>query len=396
VFDALRTPRGRGKETGSLYVVRPVDLLAGVMREIARRNGLAGPEIEDVLIGCVTQVGDQGQDIARLAAIEAGYGTGVPGVTLNRFCASGLEAVHQAAARVSAGWADLLVAGGVESMSRVKMGSDGGALWDPATQWSIGSVPQGISADLLATLRGITREEADRFALESQRRAVRARDSGAFDRGVAPVRDANGLVVLERDENPRPETTIEALAALPPAFETLGTAFALDAICRKAYPQVERIEHIHTAGNSSGIVDGAAAVLIGSRECGRRLGLEPRARIRSIAVVGDEPLLMLEGPIPATRLALARARMTLKDVDLFEVNEAFAAVVINWMRAFDVGPDRVNIHGGAIALGHPLGATGAMLLGTLLDALEDRGLAVGLVTLCVGGGMGIAAVLERV
>jgi len=396
VFDAVRTPRGKGKESGSLYVVRPVDLLAGVMRELLRRNGVPGPEVEDTIVGCVAQVGDQGQDIARLAALEAGFGNGVPGVTSNRFCASGLEAVNHAAAVVAAGWSDLMVAGGVESMSRVKMGSDGGAMWDAATQWSIGSVPQGISADLLATLRGVSREEADAFALQSQRRAVGARDGGAFDRSVVPVKDRNGLAILDKDEYPRSDATLEGLAALPASFETMGTAFALDAVTRKRYPHVERIRHIHTAGNSSGIVDGAAAVLVGSLDKGKALGLKPRARIRAAAVVGDEPLVMLEGPIPATRKALAKAGMTARDIDLFEVNEAFSAVVINWMRAFEADPARVNPNGGAIALGHPLGATGAMLLGTVLDALEDRGMGTGLVTLCVGGGMGIATVIERV
>jgi acetyl-CoA C-acetyltransferase len=327
--------------------------------------------------------------------MAAGYDYRAPGVTINRFCASGLEAVNHAAAMIVSGFADLVVAGGVESMSRVKMGSDGGALTDPTCQWDVGFVPQGISADLMATLHGITRMDVDAFACESQRRACASLDSGAF-RSVVPVVDRAGLVVLDRDEYPRQETTIESLGKLNAAFEAIGARFGLDSLTRRTYPQVERIQHIHTAGNSSGIVDGAAAVLIGSLEKGLSMGLKPRAKIRAAATVGDEPILMLDGPVPATRKAMARAGMVAKDIDLFEVNEAFAVVPIRYMREFDVPPDRLNANGGAIALGHPLGATGAMLVGTLLDALEERNMSTGLVTLCIGGGMGEATIFERV
>ncbi|MCB9729415.1 MAG: acetyl-CoA C-acetyltransferase [Deltaproteobacteria bacterium] len=396
IFDAVRTPRGRGKDSGSLYTVRPVELFATTLRALRDRNGLDTAQVEDVVAGCVTQTGDQGQCLARTAVLEAGYDQGVPGVTVNRFCGSGLEAVNHAAALVAAGYSDLVVAGGVESMSRVPMGSDGGALSDPAFVLGVGSVPQGISADLLATLRGITREDADAFAVESQARCARAQAAGHFDRSLVPVTDLSGLVILDRDEHPRPDTTLETLAKLKPSFEMMGTMFGLDAITRKAWPQVEAIRHIHHAGNSSGIVDGAAAVLIGSADKGRALGLRPRARIRSIAMVGDEPILMLDGPIPASRKALAKAGMEIGDIDRFEVNEAFATVPITFMRTLGVDHARLNVDGGAIALGHPLGATGAMLLGTCLDALEREGLGTGLVTLCIGGGMGIATIIERV
>jgi acetyl-CoA C-acetyltransferase len=315
---------------------------------------------------------------------------------VNRFCSSGLQAINEAAATIRAGWADLIVAGGVESMSRVKMGSDVGAMFDPQAQWRVGSVPQGISADLLATLRGITRDELDRFALESQRRAVVARDSGAFARSLATVSDVNGLPILAQDEYPRADTTLEGLSQLKPAFEVMGRQFAMDALARKVYPHVERIDHVHTAGNSSGIVDGAALMLVGSKEKGESLGLRPRARIVAAVSTGDEPLLMLTGPLPATRLALRRAGMQITDIDVFEVNEAFAAVPIVYAREFDVDPANLNIHGGAIALGHPLGATGAVVLNTALDLLEERNESVALATLCVGGGMGTATIIERV
>ncbi len=396
LFDAVRTPRGRGKDTGSLYTIRPIDLLARVLGALRDRNHLDTSQIDDVVIGCVTQTGDQGACIARFAALEAGYDLDAPGVTLNRFCGSGLQAINDAAAMVASGFYEAVVAGGVESMSRVKMGSDGGAIWDPATQWHVGSVPQGISADLLATLRGITREQADAFAVESQKRAAKAREEGKFGRSLVPVVDQNGLMVLEHDEYPRPETTLEKLAELQPSFEVMGRQFGLDALTKDRYPAVERIRHIHHAGNSSGIVDGAAAVLVATQEKGEALGLRPRARIRSVAVVGTDPVLMLAGPMPATRKALQKARMSAADIDLYEVNEAFAAVPIAFMDEMGVPHDKVNVHGGAIALGHPLGATGAMLMGTLLDALEDRDLSTGVVTLCIGGGMGIATVVERV
>ncbi|NJK31771.1 MAG: acetyl-CoA C-acyltransferase, partial [Deltaproteobacteria bacterium] len=314
----------------------------------------------------------------------------------NRFCASGLEACNQAAAMVASGYEDLVIGGGVESMSRVPMGSDGGAIWDPQTQWEVGSVPQGISADLLATLRGFDRKTVDEFAYASQRRAAEAIEHHRFDKSVVPVRDRNGLVVLERDEYPRPDTTLAGLAKLGPSFELIGKQFALDVLTKPRYPQVEAIEHVHTAGNSSGIVDGAAAVLFGSRKKGEALGLKARAKVRAIAATGSDPLLMLDGPLPATRKALNKAGMSISDIDLFEVNEAFASVPLTFMQEFDVPHDKVNVDGGAIALGHPLGATGAMLLGTLLDTLERTGKGVGLVTLCIGGGMGVATIIERV
>jgi acetyl-CoA C-acetyltransferase len=396
LFDAVRTPRGRGKETGSLYTVRPVDLLAQSLVALRDRNALPTDEVDDVVVGCVTQTGDQGACIARFAALAAGYDVDAPGVTLNRFCGSGLQAINDAAAMVASGYYDLVIAGGVESMSRVKMGSDGGAIWDPRIQWEVGSVPQGISADLLATLRGITRGDVDRFALASQQRAVEAIEHHRFDRSIVPVRDVNGLTILARDEYPRPDTTLEGLAALTPAFEAMGKQFGLDALTRGKYPHVERIEHIHHAGNSSGIVDGAAAQIVATREKGQALGLRPRALVRSVAVVGTDPILMLAGPMPATQRALRKAGMEPSDVDLYEVNEAFAAVPLAFMQELGVPHEKVNVNGGAIALGHPLGATGAMLMSTLLDALEDRNLSTGVVTLCIGGGMGIATVVERV
>ena len=396
LFDAVRTPRGRGKETGSLYSVRPVDLLAQSLAALRDRNALPTEEVDDVVVGCVTQTGDQGACIARFAALAAGYDVDAPGVTLNRFCGSGLQAINDAAAMVASGYYDMVIAGGVESMSRVKMGSDGGAIWDPRTQWEVGSVPQGISADLLATLRGITRDDVDRFALASQRRAVEAIEHHRFDRSLVPVKDGNGLTILARDEYPRPDTTLEGLAGLTASFEAMGKQFGLDALTRGKYPHVERINHIHHAGNSSGIVDGAAAQIVATREKGQALGLRPRALVRSVAVVGTDPILMLAGPMPATQKALRKAGMEPGDIDLYEVNEAFAAVPLAFMQELDVPHEKVNVNGGAIALGHPLGATGAMLMSTLLDALEDRNLTTGVVTLCIGGGMGIATVIERV
>jgi acetyl-CoA C-acetyltransferase len=396
VFDAVRTPRGKGKRSGSLHVVRPVDLLAGTLRAIRDRNELDTRHVDDVIAGCVTQTGEQGACIARFAALTAGYDQVASGVTINRFCASGLEAVNQAAAMVASGYYDLVVAGGVESMSRVPMGSDGGAIWDPQTQWEVGSVPQGISADLLATMRGFSRDDVDRFALESQKRAAEAIEKHAFDRSLVPVEDRAGLTILDRDEHPRPDTTLEGLGKLSASFETIGRQFGLDALTKPIYPQIERIDHVHTAGNSSGIVDGAAAVLVASKEKGAELNLKPRARIKALACIGSEPMLMLDGPLPVTRKVLAKAGMEIGDIDLFEVNEAFASVPMSYMQEFDVDHARVNVNGGAIALGHPLGATGAMLLGTLLDAMEDRDVSTGLVTLCIGGGMGVATILERV
>jgi acetyl-CoA C-acetyltransferase len=396
IFDSVRTPRGRGKDSGSLYTIRPVDLLAQTLVALRDRNDLDTAQVEDVVVGCVTQAGEQGSCIARFAALEAGYDVDAPGVTVNRFCGSGLQALNEAACMVASGFHDLVIAGGVESMSRVKMGSDGGAIWDPATQWNVGSVPQGVSADLLATLRGITRNDVDQFAVDSQTRAVDALEKGRFRRSVVPVKDINGLTVLDRDEFPRPGTTVQKLGELEPSFTMMGQQFGLDSLTKARYPHVERINHIHHAGNSSGIVDGAAAIIVASKEKGAAMGLKPRAKIRSIAVVGTDPILMLAGPMPASRRALAKAGMKPSDIDLWEVNEAFAAVAIAFIRELEIDPKRVNVNGGAIALGHPLGATGAMLMGTLIDALEDQNKTTGAVTLCIGGGMGIATVVERV
>jgi len=396
IYDAVRTPRGRGKSNGSLHTVRPVDLLVTTLDALRARNGFDTAAIDDVVVGCVTQVGDQGQCIARTAALLAGYDFDAPGVTLNRFCGSGLEAVNHAAAMVGSGFFDLVVAGGVESMSRVEMGSDGGALMDAATELKLNTVPQGISADLIATLRGFTRADVDRFAAESQRRATVAWEHRRFDRSIIPVRDMNGLTVLDKDELIRPDTTFEGLQKLKASFETIGKTFAMDELTKKTYPQVEVIEHVHHAGNSSGIVDGAAAILVGSEAAGQRFGMKPRAKVRAMALAGAEPIIMLTGPLPATEKVLKKAGMNVGDIDLFEVNEAFAVVPLMYMQEFGVGHDRINVDGGAIAMGHPLGATGAMLLGTALDALERSGKGTALVTLCIGGGMGIATIIERV
>jgi acetyl-CoA C-acetyltransferase len=395
IFDAVRTPRGRGKKDGRLHEVKPVDLLAGVLEGLRERHGFDPAEVDDVVMGCVTPVGEQGAVIPKTAALKAGWDFRVSGVQINRFCASGLEAVNLAAQKVASGWEDLVVAGGVESMSRVPMGSDGGA-WsqDPETSFQTGFTPQGIGADLIATIEGLTREDVDAYALESQRRAAMAREEGRFGRSVLPVIDELGAPFLDHDEFIKPQTTLEGLAGLKPSFAELG-AMGFDAVALSRYPQVERIDHVHTAGNSSGIVDGAAAVLIGSEAKGRELGLTPRARVIATALSGADPTIMLTGPMPATRKVLARAGLAVEDIDLFEVNEAFAAVPLRFMREMGVPHEKVNVNGGAIAMGHPLGATGAMLLGTLLDELERRDLRRGLITLCVGGGMGIATIIER-
>jgi acetyl-CoA C-acetyltransferase len=394
VFDAIRTPRGRGKR-GALHSVKPVTLAAGVLEALQLRSELDTERVDDVVFGIVTPVGEQGADLARTAVLMAGWDLTVPGTQLNRFCASGLEAVNLGAQKVRSGFDDLVVAGGVESMSRVPMGSDGGAWFiDPETNLATGFVPQGVSADLLATLEGFTREDVDTYAAESQHRATVARDKGYFDRSLVPVVDRNAMLLLDHDEAIRPETTVETLGGLKASFADLG-ALGFDAVAIDRYPSVERINHVHTAGNSSQIVDGAAAVLIGSERVGADLGLAPRARIVSAAAVGTDPTIMLVGPAPAARKALDKAGLTVGDIDLFEVNEAFAGVVLRFMRELDVSPEIVNVNGGAIALGHPLGATGAMLLGTLLDELERRDLRRGLVTLCVGGGMGVATIIER-
>ncbi|WP_058868546.1 acetyl-CoA C-acetyltransferase [Chloracidobacterium thermophilum] len=396
IFDAIRTPRGRGKSSGALYEIKPIDLVTQLLRELQRRNGFATDEVDDIILGCVTPIGDQGANIAKTAALYAGYAETVAGQQINRFCASGLEAVNHAAMRVRSGWEDLVIGGGVESMSRVPMGSDGGPMMlDPKVSATLRFVPQGIGADLIATLENFSREDVDAYALRSHQRAAQATANGYFQRSLIPVTDFNGMLVLDRDEHIRPDTTLEALAQLKPSFAEMGE-IGFDAVAQLRYPGVERIRHVHTAGNSSGIVDGAALVLVGSREKGEALGLKPRARIVAAAVTGSEPTIMLTGPLPATRKALAKAGMTTADIDLFEVNEAFASVVLKFARDMDIDPDNINVNGGAIAMGHPLGATGAMLLGTALDELERRQKATALITLCVGGGMGIATIIERV
>ena len=395
VYDAIRTPRGRGKASGSLYEVKPITLLTGVLKELQKRHDLDTSQVDDVVMGCVTPVGEQGSCIAKTAALAAGWDFRASGVQLNRFCASGLEAVNMAAQKVRSGWEDLVVAGGVESMSRVPMGTDGGP-WacDPETAFDTAFIPQGISADLIATLEGFSREQVDEFALRSQQRAGVARDSGRFKRSLVPVQDATGVVILDHDEFIRPQTTLEGLGALKTSFDKIGE-LGFDTVAIQRYPQVERIKHVHTPGNSSGIVDGAAAVLIGSEEKGKQLGLTPRARIVSVALSGADPTIMLTGPMPATRKALAKAKMQIEQIDLFEINEAFAVVPMKFMKEMHVAEEIVNVNGGSIAMGHPLGATGAMLLGTLIDELERRKLRFGLATLCVGGGMGIATIVER-
>ena len=395
VFDAIRTPRGRGKSSGSLHEVKPISLLTGVLKELQKRHDLDTAQVDDVVMGCVTPVGEQGGCIAKTAALAAGWDFRASGVQLNRFCASGLEAVNMAAQKVRSGWEDLVVAGGVESMSRVPMGTDGGP-WacDPETAFDTAFIPQGISADLIATLEGFSREQVDEFALRSQQRAGAAREAGRFKRSLVPVQDANGDVILDHDEFIRPQTTLAGLGALKTSFEKMGE-MGYDAVAIQRYPQVERIKHVHTPGNSSGIVDGAAAVLIGSEEKGKQLGLTPRARIVSVALSGADPTIMLTGPMPATTKALAKAKMQIEQIDLFEINEAFAVVPMKFMKEMHVAEELVNVNGGSIAMGHPLGATGAMLLGTLIDELERRKLRFGLATLCVGGGMGIATIVER-
>ena len=396
IFDAVRTPRGKGKKDGSLHPIKPVDLLGGLLNQLQKRHDFDPAEVDDVVMGCVSPVGEQGSVLPKTALLKAGWDVRVSGVQINRFCASGLEAVNMGAQKVASGWEDLVVCGGVESMSRVPMGSDGGA-WsqDPATNAAIGFTPQGIGADLIATLAGWSREDVDRFALTSQQRAAAAQADGRFDRSVLPVIDEIGLPVLERDEFIKPRTTLEGLGALKASFVDMGK-MGFDAVALARYPQVERISHVHTAGNSSGIVDGAAAVLIGSEAKGKAMGLTPRGRIVATALSGADPTIMLTGPMPAARKALAKAGLSVDDIDLFEVNEAFAAGPMRFMLEMHVPHEKVNVNGGAIALGHPLGATGAMLVGTLLDELERRQLKRGLITLCVGGGMGIATIIERV
>jgi len=396
IFDALRTPRGKGKSSGALYEVKPVQLLATALQALQKRNKLNTKEVEDLLIGCVTPVDDQGFNIAKTALLYANWSDSVGGLQLNRYCASGLEAVNQAAMKIRAGWAEVVVAGGVESMSRVPMGSDGGPLhFDPEVIQKTNYIPQGVSADLIATIEGFTRADVDAFALQSQQRAADAWKNRYFEDAIIPIYDQNGLIILEKDEYYRPDTTMEGLEKLPPAFVNIGLN-GFDAMALKRYPEVERIHHVHTAGNSSGIVDGAALILLASKEKGEALHWKPRARVISIANVGTEPTIMLTGPTPAAQKALKTAGMTAKDIDLWECNEAFAAVPLKFQRDLNIDSEKLNVNGGAIAFGHPLGATGAMLLGMLLDELERRDLSTGLVTLCAGGGMGIATIIERV
>jgi acetyl-CoA C-acetyltransferase len=396
IYDHVRTPRGKGKKDGSLHQATPVWLLRGLLQAMQRRLDLDTALVDDVVLGCVTPVGEQGADIARTAVLDAGWAESVAGVTLSRFCASGLEAVNLAAAKVASGFEDMVVAGGIESMSRWTMGSDGGAWFmDPRINQGIAFIPQGVSADLIATLEGFSRHDLDSYALQSHQRAAAARAAGHFAKSVMPVHDIAGLQMLAEDETIRANATLEAMARLEPSFAAMG-AMGFDATALRKYTTVEKIMHVHHAGNASGIVDGAALMLIGSRDAGERAGLRPRARIRALAVTGSEPTIMLTGPTPACRKALAKAGLQAGDIDLWEINEAFAAVPMKTARDLGVSLDRVNVNGGAIALGHPLGATGAIILGTLLDELERRDQALGCATLCVGGGMGIATIIERI
>jgi acetyl-CoA C-acetyltransferase len=397
IYDHLRTPRGRGKVDGALHEVTALNLATQALAAIKERNALDPKLVDDVVLGCVDPVGEAGGDIARAAAITAGYGNSVPGVQINRFCASGLDAVNFAAAQIMSGQHDMAIGGGVESMSRVGIGASGGA-WpvDPAIALASYFMPQGVSADLIATKYGFSRADVDAYAVESQKRAATAWDEGRFARSVLAVRDVNGLTILAKDEHMRASTSMQSLAQLQPSFVQMGEMGGFDAVAVQAHPEIEAVNHVHHAGNSSGIVDGAAAVLIGSRAAGRTAKLKPRARIRAFANIGSEPALMLTGPVDVTRKLLKKARMTLADIDLIEVNEAFAAVVLRYLQAFDLDPAKVNVNGGAIAMGHPLGATGAMILGIALDELERRNLETALVTLCIGAGMGTATIIERV
>ena len=396
IIDAIRTPRGKGKKDGSLHEVKPISLLTTLLNELKERHNLDTSQVDDIVLGCVTPIGDQGADIAKTAAIAAGWDNDVAGVQINRFCASGLEAVNLAAQKVRSGWEDLVVAGGVESMSRVPMGSDGGP-WalDPETNMACDFIPQGIGADLIATIDGYSRADVDQFAEQSQKKAAAAQANGYFDKSIIPVKDKAGVVILDKDEFIKPTTTAEGLSALKPSFATMGQ-IGFDAIALQKYPEVGSVNHVHHAGNSSGIVDGAAIVLLASEQAVKQQNLKPRAKVLATALVGADPTIMLTGPAPAARKALAKAGLTIDDIDLFEVNEAFAAVVMRFINEMKVDPAKVNVNGGAIAMGHPLGATGAMILGTLLDELERQGKKRGLATLCVGGGMGIATIIELV
>ena len=398
IYDAVRTPRGKGRKDGALHEVTPVRLAVTALEALRDRNNLDTSTVDDVVLGCVAPIGEQGADIARTAAVMANYSETVSGVQINRFCASGLEAVNMASAQVMSGQSQAAIGGGVESMSRIPMGSDGGA-WavDPAVAMPMYFVPQGISADLLATKYGFSRDDVDAYAVESQKRAKAAWDAGYFKKSIVAVKDQNGVEILAHDEHMRPTTTMQTLAALEPSFKMQGESMpGFDAVAMQRYPEVERIKHMHHAGNSSGIVDGAAGVLIGNKEFGERNGLKPRARIKGFASIGSEPTIMLTGPAPSTEKVLARLGMKTTDIDLYELNQAFAAVVLRYMQKLDIPHDKMNVNGGAIAMGHPLGATGAMILGTLLDELERRGKGTGLATLCIGGGMGVSTVIERV
>jgi acetyl-CoA C-acetyltransferase len=397
IYDHVRTPRGRGKADGALHEVTALNLAAQALAAIKARNRLDPALVDDVVLGCVDPVGEAGGDIARVAALTAGYGNGVPGVQINRFCASGLDAINFAAAEIMSGQHDMTIGGGVESMSRVGIGASGGA-WamDPVIALPAYFMPQGISADLIATKYGFSRDDVDAFAVESQKRAATAWGEGRFTRSVIPVKDVNGLTILAKDEHMRPSTTMQSLAQLNPSFVQIGEKGGFDAVAVQAHPELESVNHVHHAGNSSGIVDGAAAVLLGSRDAGGKAGLKPRARVRAFANIGSEPAIMLTGPVDVTEKVLAKAKMSLDDIDLIEVNEAFASVVLRYCQAFELDPAKVNVNGGAIAMGHPLGATGAMILGTVIDELERRNLSTALVTLCIGAGMGTATIIERV
>ena len=397
IYDAVRTPRGRGKSDGSLHEVSTLQLAAGALRALKDRNELDTKLVDDVILGCVDTVGESGSDIARVSALVAGYGNHVPGVQINRFCASGLDAVNFASAQVMSGQHDMAIGGGVESMSRVGMGSEGGA-WpvDPSAAIPTYFMPQGVSADLIATRYGFSRDDVDAYAIESQKRAAQSWKEGRFSKTVTPVRDVNGVTILDHDEHMRPDANMQSLASLKPSFIMMGEQGGFDAVAIQRYPEVEAINHVHHAGNSSGIVDGAAALLIGSAEAGQKSGLKPRARIKAFCNIGSEPAIMLTGPVDVTKKLLARTGMSINDIDVFEVNEAFASVVLRFLQAFDVDPAKVNPCGGAIAMGHPLGATGAMLVSTALDELERTGKQTALITLCIGAGMGTATIIERV
>ncbi|MGN0126127.1 MAG: acetyl-CoA C-acetyltransferase [Rhodococcus sp. (in: high G+C Gram-positive bacteria)] len=398
IYEAIRTPRGRGKKTGSLHSVKPISLVTGLIDELrVRFPDLDENRISDLILGVVSPVGDQGADIARTAVTIANLPVTTGGVQINRFCASGLEAVNMAAQKVRSGWDELVLAGGVESMSRVSMGSDGGAwMLDPATNYDSYLVPQGISADLIATIEGFTREDVDAYALRSQQLAAAAWSGGYFSKSVVPVKDQNGLTILDQDEHMRPDTTLEGLAKLQPSFATIGEMGGFDAVAQQKFHFVEKIDHVHHGGNSSGIVDGAALVLVGSEQAGKDLGLTPRARVVATATSGADSTIMLTGPTPAAHKVLAAAGLTVDDIDLFEINEAFASVVLKFQKDLNIPDEKLNVNGGAIAMGHPLGATGAMITGTMIDELERRGAKRALVTLCIGGGMGVATIIERV